>query len=146
MIFVKPDRFYHDTPEWTMCELGTEQWRYLKEQQTVILERAETREWLPETLLLNLGRDLKPAELMVGTDGIRTLTLRSDDPSAPAEVELDFGAGENIPAVIRYTFDDGSNVEYVLEKWIENSAPDPRLFEAPTVAPENRIDFRVNRP
>lgn len=146
MIFQKPDKFFHDTPEWTLCEVGTEQWRYLKQQTTLILEKAEAREWLPETLLLNLGRNLEPAMLLSAENGVRTLKLTSSDPSAPAEVDLRFAAGQSVPSSIHYTLEDGSSVHYELEQWMENAPPPATLFEAPDVPAEQRIDFRAAKP
>lgn len=145
MIFVKPDRFYHDTPAWSMCEHGTEQWRYLKDQQTVILERSEAREWLPETLLMNIGKDLKPAGLITESDG-RVLLLRSGDALSPGGVNLYFAQGKKTPNAIQYEMDDGTVVRYDLDKWLENEDPAETLFEAPVVSPENLIDFRQARP
>jgi hypothetical protein len=146
MVWLKPDKFYHDTPEWTLCEHDGEQWRFLKAQNTLILEPSEERDWLPETMLLNLSKDLNAESLEMQADGRMMLHLASDDPTAPQGVVLEFAAGSKQPDVIRYIQPDGADVKYGITEWNEKSTPSASLFDSPTVPPENLIDFRLTKP
>ncbi|MBI5059585.1 hypothetical protein HZB60_07400 [candidate division KSB1 bacterium] len=146
MLWLKPDKFYHDTPDWTLCEHDGEQWRHLKAQNTVILEFSAEREWLPETMLLNLSKDLDAAGLDIEPDGRMLLRLTSDDATAPTNIVLEFAAGSAHPDVIRYLQPDGAEVSYAIKSWDERAQPAASLFVTPEVPAENLIDFRLTKP
>ncbi len=142
MVWLKPDRFLHDTPEWTFCEVGDEQWRLLKGQQTLIRERVtEKDDFQPETILFNMSRSLKPKSLTVGAAGERILRLESGNPQAPGYAVLEFPAREDVPSLLEFLQADGTTLRYQITRWDENVQPDPTLFTPPNVPPENVIDF-----
>ncbi len=143
MIWIKPDRFYHDTPEWTVCQTGEEQWRYLKGQQTLIREAAnEQSEFSPQNVLFDLKKSFRAASVEQGADGRRVLKLESLKPDVPGGVTVEFPANGNVPDALVFSQPDGSNVRYTINRWDENVKPDPVLFAPPDVPPENLIDFR----
>jgi outer membrane lipoprotein-sorting protein len=143
MVWMKPDRFLHDTPEWTLCETGNEQWRLLKGQQTLIRENvAEKDDFQPETILFNMSRSLKPKSLTVGGAGERVLRMESSNPQAPGYAVLEFPAHDDIPSMLEFQQADGTPLRYQITRWNENVQPDPSLFTPPSVPPENVIDFR----
>ncbi|MCC6477400.1 hypothetical protein IT157_10140 [bacterium] len=143
MVFLRPDGFYHDTPEWTHCEFRGLQWRYLKQQNTLILEDAEGRsEWTPESVLLNLSRDLEPEELRNNSDGSRTLILWAESALAAGHVEMKFARSSLVPDEITYLDDNGTTQRYAIRMWNESVKVDTSLFAPPAVPDENRIDFR----
>ena len=143
MIWIRPDRFYHDTPEWTLCETKGEQWRLLKQQQTLIREKSPADgEWLGEQVLFNLQRRFRAVSLDVLPDKRRALHLQSTDAAQPGVADVEFAAGESVPDVLRFAEADGRQMEYRITEWTENGTADPSLFETPIVPPENIIDFR----
>jgi outer membrane lipoprotein-sorting protein len=144
MVWARPDKFYHDTPEWTLCETGPEQWRYLKTQNTLIREAAKKDErWTPESVLLDLGKSFRAQSAEELEDGRRTLLLQSSDANAPGEVTLEFPPEAKVPDLIRFRLADGTVTEYRITNWKENVAVDPALFTPPDVPAENTIDFRT---
>lgn len=144
LAFLRPDGFYHDTPEWTHCELGTEQWRFLKEQQTLMLETAEGRsEWSPESVLLSLNRELVPFDLESGENGDTTLILDAISDQVSGKVLMTFSANKRSPKQIVFENDEGSGAHYEILMWHESVTIDSALFLPPEVPIENRIDFRT---
>ena len=145
MVWQRPGLFYHDTPEWTLCDRDSAEWRYLKETNTLILDRAADAEHAPEAMLTNLSRDLRAAALDIQADGRMWLSLSSDDPAAPRNIVIEFPAGSRQPDLIRYTLPDGTDVDYRIRSWNEAQLPAPALFVAPEVPAENLIDFRLHK-
>jgi len=144
MVWVRPNTFYHDAPEWTLCETGHEQWRFLKTQNTLIREAAKQDErWTPESVLFDLGKSFRAQSADVLGDGTRTLRLQSSDANIPGEVTLEFPPEEKVPNLIRFQLADGTVTEYRITDWKENIAVDPDLFTPPDVPAENIIDFRA---
>jgi outer membrane lipoprotein-sorting protein len=143
MVWVKPDHFYHDTPEWTLSQNGAEQWRHLKTQNTLIRETVtENNELSPQSVLFNLKRDFRPATMDVRDDGRRILRLEALNKNLAGSATLEFPADKSIPEVIEFVQPDGSTLRYNITEWRENIKPDMTLFEAPEVPSENVIDFR----
>jgi hypothetical protein len=143
MIWIRPDRFYHDTPEWTLCEAGGEQWRLLKAQNTLIREAVPpSGGFLPEDVLFNLRNGYRATGLEKREDGGQTLSLEPEDRDAPAEVTLGFARGRRVPDALQFRGPDGAVIRYWIVSWEENLKPDSSLFEPPRVPPENVIDFR----
>lgn len=145
LAFLRPDRFYHDTPEWTHCENGEEQWRFLKEQQTVMLEDAAgLSDWSPEAVLLSLNRDLVPYDLRSTENGDTILILDALSEQMSGQVEMIFGSGKRVPKEILYVDDSGSNISrYEILMWHESVQIDSELFLPPEVPTDNKIDFRT---
>jgi len=144
MVWARPDKFYHDTPEWTLCEIGREQWRYLKTQNTLIREASKKDEsWTPESVLFDLGKSFRAQSAEELGDGTRTLLLQSSDANAPGDVMLEFPPEAKVPDLIRFQLADGTVTEYRITDWRENVAVDPALFTPPDVPAENTIDFRT---
>lgn len=144
MLWVKPDRFLHETPEWTLCETGDEQWRYLKEQNTLIREdiRDDQSEWLPEEVLFNLRKNFRVNGTDASENGHRILRLVPTDAAIGGEASLEFPADQPTPDGLRFTSPDGTQLRYRLSSWRENIAVDTTLFSPPAVPIENTIDFR----
>jgi hypothetical protein len=143
MVWVRPDRFYHDTPEWTLVELEGEQWRWLKSQNTLIRENIQDKnDYSPQHVLFNLKKNFRLKSLDILDDGRRILTLESLDSNLPGSAALEFPDGADVPDVLQFTQADGGSIRYRISNWIENSKPDQSLFNPPTVPPENVIDFR----
>ncbi len=146
MVFLRPAQFLHETPEWTLCESGADEWRYLKAQNTLILERVVEREdWSPEAMLLNLRTELRAKDLTKREDGTRILYLASDDASAPQTIVLEFARNALVPNVLRFEQIDGTSAVYQIDEWTENQEIDDALFLPPEVPDENRIDFRFDK-
>jgi len=144
MIWVKPDRFYHDTPEWTVCQNGNEQWRYLKGQNTLILEAAsEQSEFSPQNALFNLKNSFQAASIQPNGDNHRVLILKSRKPDVPGEVTIEFPSQSDTPDEMAFSDSSGTDVHYRIVRWDENVKPDTSLFTPPGVPPENLIDFRA---
>lgn len=146
IVFQRPSGFYHDTPEWTLCESGAEQWRYLKEQQTLLLETAEGRsDWSPEVVLLSLNRELVPFDLVKTASGDTTLVLDAMSAQVSGQVEMTFAANKRVPKEISFKDDEGNNTShYEILMWHESVKLDSGLFLAPAVPAENKIDFRTH--
>jgi outer membrane lipoprotein-sorting protein len=144
MYWLRPNYFLHDTPEWTHCDTRTEQWRYLKTQNTLIRETPQGRsDWLPESILLDISVKLTPKELTTSEEGWTVLTLKSDSPESPGAVYLRFEPKAERPSEIEFKGDDGSATLYRITLWKENAKIDSNLFVPPTVPAENLIDFRA---
>jgi outer membrane lipoprotein-sorting protein len=144
MIWARPDKFYHDTPEWTLCEIDDEQWRHLKVQNTLIREAALAQErWTPEHVLFDLGKSFHAKSVEKAGDGAQSLTLISTEPNAPGSVVLEFPPESRVPNRIRFQLPDGTATEYRITGWKENVTVDANLFTPPLVPPENLIDFRA---
>jgi len=146
LAFQRPNGFYHDTPEWTLCEFGVEQWRYLKEQQTLMLETAEGRsDWSPETVLLSLNRELVPFNLVATESGDTMLVLDAMSAQVSGQVEMTFAASKRVPKEIIFKDDEGnSTTRYEILMWHESVKLDSALFLPPEVQAENKIDFRTH--
>ena len=130
MVWSRPDKFYHDAPEWTLCEIGRERWRFLKTQNTLIRERAEKDErWTPESVLFDLGKSFRAASADEAVDGTRTLRLHSNDASVTGEVTLEFRPRERVPDLIRFQVADGTVTEYRITNWEENVPVDPEFSD-----------------
>ncbi len=143
LIWVKPNRFLHETPEWTLAEMGKQQWRHLKAQNTLILENGTQNErWTPESVLLDLGKSFRPASVDEQGDGTRELKLVSTDANMPGEAVLEFPPESTLPAVIEFHLADGTTTTYRINDWKENGTYDDAIFQAPDVPVENVIDFR----
>ena len=143
LAFRRPDGFYHDTPGWTQCETGTVQWRYLKDQETLLIEDAEGRsEWTPEAVLLSLNRELVPFDLIAQEGGDTLLILDAVSEQVSGQVEMTFAANKRVPKEIQFKGDDGIGSRYEILMWNETVKLDSNLFVPPRVPEENRIDFR----
>jgi hypothetical protein len=144
MYWLRPDFFLHDTPEWMHCDTRTEQWRYLKTQNTLIRETPQGRsDWLPESILLDISVKLSPKELIAAAEGAKVLILRSDSPESPGVVYLRFEPDAKHPSEIEFKGEDGSATLYRITLWKENAIIDSHLFAPPNVPAENLIDFRA---
>lgn len=144
LVFRRPDGFYHDTPEWTHCEVGGIQWRLLKEQQTLLLEDAEGRAgWTPEVVLLSLNRELSPFELVKQESGETLLILDAASAQVSGQVNMLFEKGKLTPKRIEYMGDEGVSSSYDVLMWHESVQLDSALFALPSVPAENVIDFRT---
>ena len=143
LVFRRPDGFYHDTPEWTQCETGSVQWRYLKEQETLLIEDAEGRsEWTPEAVLLSLNRELAPFDIVAQENGDTLLILDAVSEQVSGQVDMVFAANKRVPKEIEFKGDDGIGSRYEILMWNETVDLDSSLFIPPAVPNENRIDFR----
>ena len=146
LIWLRPKTFYHDTPEWTLCEIGGEQWRYLKSQNMLIREMADARErWTPEGVLFDLGKGFRPQSVDEQGDGTCLLKLTSGDGSLPGTVTLQFPPEAGVPDQIHFELADGTVTNYGITEWNENLTVDSELFTPPDVPAENVIDFRAAR-
>ncbi len=146
LAFQRPSGFYHDTPEWTLCESGAEQWRYLKEQQTLMLETAGGRsDWSPEAVLLSLNRELVPFNLITTESGDTMLVLDAVSAQVSGQVEMTFAPNKRVPKEISFKDDEGNNTSrYEILMWHESVKHDSALFLPPEVPAENKIDFRTH--
>ena len=143
LVWVKPDRFYHDTPEWAMAEIGRERWRFLKVQNTLIRELVTSAErWSPESVLFDLTKNFRAVGQDDLDDGTRLLRLESKHEDMPGSVTLDFASHARVPNRIRFESADGTLTDYRITSWRENGPHDESLFIPPTVPAENLIDFR----
>ena len=144
MVWIRPDRFFHDTPEWSLCETGREQWRHLKEQNTLIREdvRDNQSEWLPEEVLFNLRETFRASGMTDSEDGRRVLRLEPVDATIGGEASLEFPTNKPIPDALQFTSPDGTQLRYRIISWRENIGVDTLLFSPPDVPVENIIDFR----
>jgi hypothetical protein len=143
LVFKRPDGFYHDTPDWTQCETGAVEWRYLKAQETLLIEDAQGRsEWTPEAVLLSLNRELVPYDLVAQDNGDTVLVLDAVSEQVSGQVEMTFAANKRVPKEIEFKGDDGIGSRYEILMWNESVALDSALFVPPSVPEENRIDFR----
>ncbi|MBM3324503.1 MAG: hypothetical protein FJY66_02415 [Calditrichaeota bacterium] len=146
MIWVRPDGFYHDTPEWTLAQRGRERWRYLKNQQTLILEDVRPDEpLLPEQVLFAMREDVEPETLEVEQEegSAHKLTLRATSDNAEGLISLWLRQGAVSPCKLSWPLVDGSIVSYRVESWREDMPVDDALFIAPQT--EHLIDFRENK-
>jgi outer membrane lipoprotein-sorting protein len=144
LLWVRPERFFHDTPEWSLCEVGAERWRYLKSQNTLIREdvRDDQSAWLPDEMLFNLRRSFRPRALDKTADGRRVLHLEPADPAMGGEAALEFAAGESRPDALDFVSPDGQSLRYRFVTWRENVGVDSSVFSPPDVPPEKVMDFR----
>lgn len=144
LLWVKPGHFLHDTPEWSLCELGAERWRYLKAQNTLIREdiRDDQSEWLPDEVLFNLRQSFRARGLKEIEGGRRVLHLQPADEAVSGEATLEFAAGSSRPDALAFTSPDGQSLRYLLVTWSENVSVDSSEFSPPDVPPENVMDFR----
>ncbi|RPH96349.1 hypothetical protein EHM69_01405 [candidate division KSB1 bacterium] len=143
LVWVKGDRFFHDTPEWSVCETGREQWRYLKTQNTLIRENiSEQSDWLPEEVLFNARKNFRAVQLENRPDGDRVLTLEPFDKTLGGTVTLTFSADRDYPGALDLRPPDGTVMHYSVMVWNENGPIDSALFTPPEVPVENLLDFR----
>lgn len=144
LLWVKPERFFHDTPEWSLCEAGAERWRYLKAQNTLIREdiRDDQSEWLPDEVLFNLRKSFRARTLDDTTAGRRILHLQPADPALSGEATLEFAAGSSRPDALEFRSPDGQALRYRIVTWRENAAVDETVFSPPDVPAQNLMDFR----
>ncbi len=144
MVWVKPDKFLHDTPEWTLGESGESQWRFLRAQNTLILETSDEGDrWTPEGVLFDLGKSFRPESVEELSGGSLSLKLASQDPNFAGNVLLTFPPGARVPSRLEFRLADGSVTSYQITEWVENQEYEEELFAAPDVPKENVIDFRV---
>jgi outer membrane lipoprotein-sorting protein len=144
LLWVKPERFFHETPEWSLCEVGAQRWRYLKTQNTLIREdvRDDQSAWLPDEVLFNLRRSFRASALEETDGGRRVLHLQPADPAMGGEAALEFAAGSSRPDALEFTSPDGTSLRYRIATWRENVSIDGSVFSSPNVPPENVMDFR----
>ena len=144
LLWGKPERFFHETPEWSLCEVGAERWRYLKTQNTLIREdvRDDQSAWLPDEMLFNLRRSFRASALAETDGGRRVLHLQPADPAMGGEAALEFAAGSSRPDALEFTSPDGTSLRYRIATWGENVSIDSSVFSPPNVPPENVMDFR----
>jgi outer membrane lipoprotein-sorting protein len=145
LVWVKPDRFLHETPEWNLGQSDKLQWRYLKAQNTLILEENKLEDrWTPETVLLDLGKSFRPESVDEQGDGTRSLTLVSKDQNLPGNAVLEFPPESQLPDMLQFHLADGTETNYRITDWQENQTYDSEIFSAPDVPAENVIDFRLS--
>lgn len=143
IIWESPDGFYHDTPEWTTCENGDIQWRYLKRQNTLILENSDRKNSLkPENILFDFRDEFHPVDLTI-VDENRHLRLERNDAELDAEAVLIFAGDSDRIRELRVSSNDEPATVYRFTAWEENVEPDSGLFVPPEVPAENLIDFRL---
>jgi outer membrane lipoprotein-sorting protein len=144
LLWARPDRFFHDTPEWSWAEVGAERWRYLKSQNTLIREdvRDDQSAWLPDEMLFNLRRSFRAGALDERQDGRRVLHLQPVDEATGGEAALEFAAGAPRPDALEFSSPDGQRLRYRLITWRENIPVDSSVFSPPDVPAENVMDFR----
>jgi outer membrane lipoprotein-sorting protein len=146
MVWVRPDGFYHDTPEWTLAQRGRERWRYLRDQQTLILEDVRPDEpLLPEQVLFELRRDVEPETVETDSveEGALKLTLKETGEDQPGHIWLWMRPESVTPFKLSWPLADGTMVTYRVESWRENAPVSDTLFDAPQT--ENVIDFREDK-
>ncbi|MBU1937246.1 hypothetical protein KKG05_07595 [bacterium] len=146
MVWIRPDRFYHDTPEWTLSQRGDEKWRYLKKQNTVILETVRDDDpQLPEEVLFALNEDVTAETLTVdpAESGAYKLTLHATNEQTVDEFWLWLQADSDRPLKIAWRLPDGTIAAYRVESWRENIAVDDGLFTRPEA--NETIDFRLKK-
>ena len=144
MVWVRPDNFLNETPEWTLGETHHGQWRYLKTQNTLILESKQNEErWSPESILFDLSKSFRPESVEEQGDGTLVLMLRSSDANVPGDVSLEFPPESKVPVELQFRLADGTVTTYRITAWKENQKYDDALFTAPEVPQENIIDFRT---
>lgn len=144
MLWVRQGGFYHDTPEWTLAQRGDDRWRYLKNQQTLILESVRGDEpLLPEQVLFALRRDVEPGTLETDPteDGAHKLTLITSDESGEGNLWLWFRGDAITPFKLAWPLPDGTLAAYRVQSWRERVRVDDDLFTPPRV--EHVIDWRV---
>lgn len=144
MLWVRPGGFYHDTPEWTLAQRGDDRWRYLKKQQTLILESVRTDEpMLPEQVLFALRRDVVPDTLEIdpSEDGAHKLTLNVSGESGEGALWLWFRGDAVTPFKLAWPLPDGMLAAYRIQSWRERVHVDDDLFVPPRV--DHVIDWRM---
>jgi outer membrane lipoprotein-sorting protein len=146
MVWARPDRFYHDTPEWALAQIGDEKWRYLKGQNTLILETVRDDDaQLPEDVLFALKEDVTAETLTVDSSesGAHKLTLHSSNEQTADDFWLWLQANSDRPLKIAWRLPDGTIAAYRVESWRENISVDDGLFIRPEA--NETIDFRVKK-
>ncbi len=144
MVWIRPDRFYHDTPEWTLSQHGDERWRYLKSQSTLILETVRDDDpQLPEEVLFALNEDVTAETLAIdpAESGAHKLTLHATNEQTADEFWLWLQTDSDQPLKIAWRLPDGTIAAYRVESWRENIAVDDGLFTRPEA--NEIIDFRL---
>jgi outer membrane lipoprotein-sorting protein len=146
MVWTRPDGFFHDSPEWTLAQHGDERWRYLKAQQTLILEDVrEDDPLMPEQVLFALGRDVEPealeAEPSVGDAS--KLTLRAAVEEESSSIWLWVREGAVAPFKLAWPLADGTIVTYRIETWREDIVVEDSLFVPPEA--KQVINFRQSK-
>jgi hypothetical protein len=144
MLWVRPGGFYHDTPEWTLAQRGDDRWRYLKNQQTLILESVrEDEPLLPEQVLFALRRDVQPDSLEIdpSEDGAHKLTLTASGESGEGVLWLWFHGDAVTPFKLAWPLPDGTLAAYRVQSWRERVHVDDDLFVPPRV--DHVIDWRI---
>jgi outer membrane lipoprotein-sorting protein len=143
MIWSKPNLFYHETPEWTLCETGDSEWRYLKTQNTLIWEDSKDQStFMPENLLFVLSKDVQAESLEEKENGLRLLTIKTSSSDNAGKMTMELPAGSLKPERISFIQADGSKIQYRIRQWNESIKIDSALLIPPEVPSENRIDFR----
>ncbi len=146
MVWIRPDRFYHDTPEWTLAQHGDEKWRYLKGQSTLILETVRDDDpQLPEEVLFALNEEVAAETLAIdpAESGAHKLTLKTTNEQATGEFWLWLHADSDQPLKIAWRLPDGTVAAYRVETWRENISVDDGLFTRPDAS--ETIDFRLKK-
>lgn len=146
MIWTRPDGFFHDTPEWTLAQQGKERWRYLKQQQTLILEDVrEDDPLLPEQVLFALRQDIKQESLETDPteENTQKLTLGMTFEEETSSVWIWLRSGSITPFRLAWPSADGTIITYRIDAWRENVPIDENLFRPPTA--EHVINFRPSK-
>ena len=146
MVWIRPDKFYHDTPEWTFAQHGGEKWRYLKSQSTLILETVQGDDpQLPEEVLFALHEDVTAETLAIdpAESGAHKLILKATNEQAANEFWLWLHIDSDQPLKIAWRLPDGTVAAYRVETWRENISVDDGLFVRPDAS--ETIDFRLKK-
>jgi outer membrane lipoprotein-sorting protein len=146
MVWTRPDGFFHDTPEWMLAQRGTERWRYLKEQQTLILEDVrEDDPLLPEQVLFTLRQDVKPEALETDPSegNASKLTLRMTVEDEVGSIWLWLRKDSVTPFRLAWAGTEGTIITYRIDTWNENVPVEESLFQTPKA--EHVINFRLSK-
>jgi len=146
MVWTRPDGFFHDTPEWTLAQRGEERWRYLKAQQTLILEDVrEDDPLMPEQVLFALGRDVEPGALETdpSEENASKLTLIAALEEGSSSIWLWLNEGSITPFRLAWPLADGTVVTYRIEAWHEDILAPDSLFRPPEAS--HVINFRQSK-
>lgn len=146
MIWVRPDTFYHDTPEWTLAQTAENCWRYLKNQQTLILEDIRSSETQsPEEILFALREDVEPETLEIdpAENGAQKLTLRTSEEQIGGHLWVWINENATRPFKLAWPLPDGTIAAYRVVSWREEIDVDNSLFAPPEAV--QIIDFRPSK-
>ncbi len=146
MVWRRPDGFFHNTPEWALAQRGSERWRYLKAQQTLILEDVhEDDPLMPEQVLFALGKSVAPEGLETDSteENASKLTVAAALDEESRTIWLWMKEGSLTPFKMSWPLADGTVVSYRVEAWHENILAPDSLFLPPEAS--HVINFRQSK-